>query len=202
MANQPGTDLFARLTPTVQSALTRQNGTMVMYATCTGTPDTTANTYEHGCIMVQRDTATGAAAIFQNTGSFAVPAWSSITAGGLTNYVPTAANATATLTASQVAAGYITSTSAAATTLTLPAGTLLGAALGAVQGTTFELYVDNTAGANTVTMAVATNGIKSDAANTTAGSFGQLTVASGATGVGRFTIMFSSPTAYVFTRTA
>jgi hypothetical protein len=29
-----------------------------------------------------------------------------------------------------------------------------------------------------------------------------LTVASGATGVGRYTIMFSSPTAYVFTRTA
>jgi len=34
------------------------------------------------------------------------------------------------------------------------------------------------------------------------GSFGDLSVASGATGIGRFTIMFSSPTAYVFTRTA
>lgn len=113
-----------------------------------------------------------------------------------------AINSTATATAAQVASGYITSTSGSATTITLPTGTLLGAALGASQGTTFELYVDNTAGANTVTMAVATNGIKSDAANTTAASFGQLTVASGVTGLGRFTIMFSSPTAYVFTRTA
>lgn len=113
-----------------------------------------------------------------------------------------AINATATATPAQVATGYITSTSAAATTITLPTGTLLGAQLGATQGSIFELYVDNTAGANTVTMAVATNGIKSDAANTTAASFGQLTVAAGATGVGRFTLMFSSATAYVFTRTA
>lgn len=113
-----------------------------------------------------------------------------------------AINATATATPAQVASGYITSTSALATTITLPTGTLLGTQLNATQGTIFELYVDNTAGANTVTMAVATNGIKSDAANTTAASFGQLTVASGVTGIGRFTIMFSSPTAYVFTRTA
>ena len=119
------------------------------------------------------------------------------------NHPTTAAiNATATATAAQVATGYITSTSAASTTITLPTGTLLGAALGAAAGTVMDLYVDNTAGASTVTIAVATNGIKSDAANTTAASFGQLTVASGATGIGRFTIMFSSATAYVFTRTA
>lgn len=119
-----------------------------------------------------------------------------------TNHTPVAVNATATLTSAQVATGYITSTSAAAVTMTLPTGTLLGGVLGATQGSTFELYIDNTAGANTVTMAVAVNGIKSDAANTTAASFGQLTVASGVTGVGRFTLMFSSATAYVFTRTA
>lgn len=114
----------------------------------------------------------------------------------------TAVNSTATLTPTQVGTGYITSTSGSAVTMTLPTGTLLGAYLGAEQGTTYELYIDNTAGSNTVTVAVATNGIKSDAANTTAASFGQLTVASGATGIGRFTLMFSSPTAYVFTRTA
>jgi len=119
------------------------------------------------------------------------------------NHPTTAAiNATATATAAQVATGYITSTSAAPTTITLPTGTLLGAALGATAGTIMDLYVDNTAGASTVTIAVATNGIKSDAANTTAASFGQLTVASGATGLARFTIMFSSATAYAFTRTA
>ena len=111
-------------------------------------------------------------------------------------------NATATATAAQVATGYITSTSAAATTLTLPTGTLLGAALGAVQGTVFDLYIDNTAGASTVTVAVAVNGILSTGATDTAGSFGDLTIAAGATGIGRYTLMFSSATAYVFTRTA
>ncbi len=114
-----------------------------------------------------------------------------------------AINSTATATAAQVATGYITSTSAAATTITLPTGTLLGAALGATQGTIFELYVDNTAGASTVTMAVAVNGILSDAATAGSGAgFGELTVAAGVTGIARFTLMFSSPTSYVFSRTA
>lgn len=121
---------------------------------------------------------------------------------GSITHTPTAINATATATAAQVATGYITSTSVAAVSITLPTGTLLGAALGATQGTVFDLYIDNTAGANAVTVLVATNGIKSDAAATTIESFGQSTVAFGATGVGRFTIMFSSATAYVFTRTA
>ena len=119
------------------------------------------------------------------------------------NHPTTAAiNATATATAAEVATGYITSTSAAATTITLPTGTDLGTAIGATRGTTLDLYVDNTAGASTVTIAVATNGILSTAATDTAGSFGDLTIASGVTGIGRFTIMFSSATAYVFTRTA
>ena len=113
-----------------------------------------------------------------------------------------AINATATATAAQVATGYITSTSAATTIITLPTGTLLGAALGAAKGTVFDLYIDNTAGASTVTIAVATNGILSSGAADTPGSFGDLTIASGATGLARFTLMFSSATAYVFTRTA
>jgi hypothetical protein len=114
-----------------------------------------------------------------------------------------AINATATATAAQVATGYITSTSAAATTITLPTGTLLGAALGATQGTVLDLFIDNTAGANTVTIAVATNGILSAAAAAgSAAGAGLLTVPSGVTGVGCFRIMFSSPTAYVFSRIA
>ena len=119
------------------------------------------------------------------------------------NHPTTAAiNATGTATAAEVATGYITSTSAAATTITLPTGTLLGAALGAARGTVYDLNIDNTAGANTVTIAVATNGVLSTAAVDTAGSFGDLTVASGVTGLARFTLMFSSATAYAFTRTA
>jgi len=120
------------------------------------------------------------------------------------NHPTTAAiNATATATAAEVATGYITSTSAAATTITLPTGTLLGAALGATAGTTLDLFVDNTAGANTVTIAVATNGILSAAAAAGSGAgAGLLTVANGVTGIGCFRIMFSSATAYVFSRTA
>lgn len=113
-----------------------------------------------------------------------------------------AINSTATATAAQVATGYITSTSGAATTITLPTGTLLGAQLNASQGTVFRLYIDNSAGANTVTVAVAVNGILSSAAVSSATTFGLLTVTAGVTGVAEFTIMFSSATAYVFSRTA
>lgn len=160
---------------------------------------------ENGFQSITKSATTGAVTV---TGTFG--ASTSVTTLTATNLVftdqnhPTTAaiNATATATAAQVATGYITSTSASPTTITLPTGTLLGAAIGATQGTVLDLYVDNTAGASTVTMAVATNGILSSAAADTAGSFGDLTIASGATGLARFTIMFSSATAYVFTRTA
>lgn len=121
----------------------------------------------------------------------------------LNTYTPAAINATATATAAQVASGYITSTSAAAVTITLPTGTLLGAQLGAKQGTIFDLYIDNTAGANTITIAVAVNGILSAAAAAGAGAgAGLLTVPSGVTGQGCFRLMFSSATAYTFSRVA
>jgi hypothetical protein len=121
------------------------------------------------------------------------------------NHPTTAAiNATATATAAQVATGYITVTSATAVTITLPTGTALGAQIGATKGTVLNLYIDNTASTSSgvVTVAVATNGILSSAAADTPGSFGDLTIPVGATGLARFTIMFSSATAYVFTRTA
>ena len=122
--------------------------------------------------------------------------------GTITHATTSAINATATATAAQVATGYITSTSAAATAITLPTGTLLGAALGAAKGTIFDLYIDNTAGASSVSIVAAVNGILSTAGVDTPGSFGDLTIAAGVTGLGRYTIMFSSATAYVFTRTA
>jgi hypothetical protein len=160
---------------------------------------------QNGFQSITQSATTGAVTV---TGTFG--ATTSVTNLTTTNLVFTdqnhpskaAINATATATAAQVATGYITSTSAAATTITLPTGTLLGAAIGATQGTVLDLYVDNTAGASTVTIAVATNGILSTAAADTAGSFGDLTLAAGAPGLARFTIMFSSATAYVFTRTA
>ena len=113
-----------------------------------------------------------------------------------------AINSTDTATAAQVASGYITSTSAAPTTITLPTGTALGNFLGATRGTVLDLFIDNSAGASTVTVAVNTNAVLSSAAVDTAGSFGDLTIAAGATGIARYTLMFSSATAYTFTRTA
>lgn len=121
----------------------------------------------------------------------------------LEGHIASAINSTATATAAQAATGYITSTSGAATTITLPTGTLLGAALTATAGDVFDLVIDNTAGANTVTIAVAVNGILSAAAvaGATAGA-GLLTVPSGVTGIGVFRLMFSSSTAYAFSRIA
>jgi hypothetical protein len=85
----------------------------------------------------------------------------------------------------------------------LPTGTSLGAAISATRGTVLDLFVDNTAGANTVTIAVATNGILSAAAAAGSGAgAGLLTVPSGVTGLACFRIMFSSATAYAFSRIA
>jgi hypothetical protein len=119
-------------------------------------------------------------------------------------YTPVAVNSTTTLTAAQVLSGYITSTSAAAVTMTLPTGTTLGnAILGCAQGFSWNLYIDNTAGANTITMAVNTNAILSAAAAAGSGAgAGLLTVPSGVTGVACFNLMFTSATAYAFSRTA
>ena len=117
----------------------------------------------------------------------------------------TAVNATATLTAAQVLSGYITCTSTSAVTMTLPTGTLLGAALGAEQGDTFDLFIDNTASSSSgiVTIAVGANGILSAAAvaGSSAGA-GLLTVPVGVTGQACFRLMFSSATAYTFSRIA
>lgn len=182
---------------TVEPYFTNSSGSVIFARTSVANMPTGAG-YAVGCTIEASDTGM----TFVNIGTTSAALFMQVNSGMDTHPNKAAINSSGTATAAQVATGYITSTSAAPTTITLPTGTLLGAALNATQGTTFDLYVDNTAGASTVTMAVAVNGIKSDAANTTAASFGQLTVASGVTGVGRFTLMFSSATAYVFTRTA
>ena len=122
---------------------------------------------------------------------------------------PAAINSTNTITAAQILTGYITSTSAAGTTLTMPTGTLLGAAIsGCARGTTLEFIVDNTAGASTITMAVGTNAVQSDwdvqittaTASVTPAAITPLTIASGTSGMATFKIVFASATAYVFSR--
>ena len=137
-------------------------------------------------------------------------------------FVPTgpsvAINATATITAQNLQVGYVTSTSAAATTITLPITTTAGGVtgisqqLGAVRGQQFSFIVDNTGGADDVTIALGTGGSLSDAATITASAvaFGRVVVANGATGMAQFTLMFTggdgvtpgSATGYTLTRTA
>lgn len=113
-----------------------------------------------------------------------------------------AINASATATAAEVKGGLITSTSAAAVTITLPTGTLLGAALGAAQGTWFDLIVDNTAGANTVTLAPGVNCVSSAWNVVNDALLAPHDVPSGVTGIGVFRFIFSSATACVYTRIA
>jgi hypothetical protein len=120
--------------------------------------------------------------------------------GILVEHANTAAvNASATISAAELAKGYVTSTSALATTITLPTATLLGTQLGASKGTVFTFYVDNTAGANTVTVAVGV-GIVTQSVLTGGET---LTIANSATeGIGTFQIVFSSATAGVLSRIA
>ena len=135
---------------------------------------------------------------------------SNIALAPITTYTaPSAINSTNTITAAQILSGYITSTSAAGTTLTMPTGTLLGQAIpGVARGTTLEFIVDNTAGASTITMAVGTNAVQSDwdnqitnaTASVTPAAITPLTIASGVSGIATFKIVFASATAYVFSR--
>jgi hypothetical protein len=67
-----------------------------------------------------------------------------------------AVNSTATLTTAQMVTGYITCTSASAETLTTATATALGTALDAGRGYTYRLFIDNSAGANTVTLSLGT----------------------------------------------
>ena len=124
----------------------------------------------------------------------------------------TAVNATATLTAAQIDNGYITCKSTSAVTMTMPTGTLLGAYIGATQGTTLDFYIDNTASSSSgvVTMAAGVNGVDSAwdvqlraaTASVTPATVEPFTVPVGVTGLACFKVMFSSATAYVFSRVA
>jgi hypothetical protein len=102
-----------------------------------------------------------------------------------------AVNTTATVLAANFKKGYFTSTSAAAVSLTTDTATAIGTAIGAVQGTVFDFYVDNSAGANTVTVILGA-GIVIATPVVTGGN--TLTVST-ANGIGVFRLVFSSATA-------
>lgn len=114
---------------------------------------------------------------------------------------PTAVNTSAPITAAQLLAGVLTSTSGAPVTITLPTVASVVAVLGNGRGSSFDFVVDNTLGSNTVTVGL-------DASITQLvivpnGGTGALTVAASATlGVGVFKLYFYSATAAVISRIA
>lgn len=118
------------------------------------------------------------------------------TTANIVKRAATAYNETGSATAAAVMGGLLTSTSGAATTITLPTVVELVAASGAAQGTTIDFLVDNSAGSSTVTIAVG--------AGMTASGFpstNTLTVPASATvGVAGFRVTFMSATAATLTR--
>ena len=59
----------------------------ILFAYCTGAPDSTTLTYQHGCILARTDSGTGTKALYENIGSTTTPNWNlmgDITAGEIT----------------------------------------------------------------------------------------------------------------------
>src|ERR1035437_8841364 len=93
-----GSNVFYPISATSWVGLTEEDEIvsdrqLAMVAKCIGTPPTAAdgslfiNTFEHGCLMTQTDTGTGNAAVYENTGSRAVPVWTLFGSGaGVTGY--------------------------------------------------------------------------------------------------------------------
>lgn len=108
---------------------------------------------------------------------------------------PIALNVSATATPEQIVNSIITSTSAAAVTITLPTAADLATFIGAERGSSFEFSVDNSAGANTVTVSLGT-GITVSTPAITGGS--TLTVST-VNAVGVFKVVFiTGTTAKIF----
>lgn len=48
---------------------------LAVQASCTGTPPTDANIFEHGCLMYKTDGSAASSGVYQNTGTSASPVW-------------------------------------------------------------------------------------------------------------------------------
>ena len=85
----PGSNFFSKASDTLQIALTDESGLAVL-ARCLGAAPTTANVFQHGCIIIRVDSGTGVAALYQNTGSSAVPSWTLMDVAGAIPGLPSA----------------------------------------------------------------------------------------------------------------
>lgn len=106
--------------------------------------------------------------------------------------IATTGAGTLAVVTSGVVAGLITTTSAAAVLLTLDSAAVMLAALGATAGSYWEFFVDNTAGANTVTVAVDSGATV--AVITPAITGGATLTVSTANAIAKFGIYFSTAT--------
>lgn len=88
MATVNGSNFFSDVNSTLSIALTDQSGLAVL-AKCVGAAPTTADIFAHGCLII-RDTGTGTAAVYQNTGSSAVPSWTLMDVAGAIPGLPSA----------------------------------------------------------------------------------------------------------------
>lgn len=77
----PGTNFFTKYSDTLDIALTDPSG-LATLTRGTGAAPTPANVFAHGCIYIRTDSGTGTPALYQNTGSVAVPSWSILDTGG------------------------------------------------------------------------------------------------------------------------
>lgn len=131
------------------------------------------------------------------TGNEVVTGQLTTSKGVLNKHTGVAANTTAAATLAVVqagvVAGLITSTSAATVTVTLPSAAVLLAALGASAGSWYDFAIDNSAGANTVTLAVDAGA--TIAVTTPAITGGATLTVSTANSIGFFRIYFTSATA-------
>src|SRR3990167_6923955 len=66
---------------------TAANSNLILLASSTGTLDTTADTFQKGCIMYATDVATGSSGTYVNTGSSASPVWNRVSGTGLAQSV-------------------------------------------------------------------------------------------------------------------
>ncbi len=106
MAAQAGTGLFTPISAHTNVALTDPNN-LARLVSCDTTPETQANVYQKGCILIRTDDGT----TYVNTGSSAAPAWTlnGVGAVGPTGYT-----------------GYTGPTSTGPTGYTGPASTVTG----------------------------------------------------------------------------
>lgn len=69
---------------TVTLLLGDQNGLAVL-AQCTGTPPTTTDRFQKGCVIYTTDIATGVVGNYVNTGTSTTPVWNPVTIAGLSS---------------------------------------------------------------------------------------------------------------------